>query len=381
MSKHRIVLILTLLSLIVVWIPGLRAQDSEVEDLTFFLTFVPNIQFAPLYVTIEKGYFADQGLNVDIEHGREPDGVDLIAADQMQFGLISGEQILLARAGQRPVKYVYEWFQKYPVAVVFPAGSAIESVADLAGRKVGVPSFSGATYSGIVALLAANAMTPDDLALEPIGFNAVEVVCLGGVEASVVYINNEPLQIQQRVGQGDCGDISDVEVIAVGDFADLVSNGIVTNEETINNNPALVQRVVSAFDAGLRDAINNPAEAYLLSLPYIESLVPDDEFITALESAAADQEIFLGSDPDRMTIAESRQTLYESLSGQFDAETLTQFQVLLATIDLWDAEQLGFSDLVSWEVTQATLAQMGFLEEAIDLEAAFTNEFVPAAQG
>jgi hypothetical protein len=55
-----------------------------------------------------------------------------------------------------------------------------------------------------------------------------------------------------------------------------------------------------------------------------------------------------------------------------------QFDVLLNTIVLWDAENLGVTDAESWDATEDVLVQMGFLETPGDLGGAFTNDFVPA---
>ncbi|HEX2905418.1 MAG TPA: ABC transporter substrate-binding protein [Phototrophicaceae bacterium] len=354
-------------------IPGAAAQEPV--DVTFFMTFVPNIQFAPVYVALEKGYFADAGINLTIEHGEEPVGLDLIAANERQFGLISGEEVIKARANGRPVVYVYEWFQKYAVGIVVPEG--VKSVKDLAGRKVGIPGRFGASYNGLVALLAANDMAESDIQLEPIGFNAPDVFCVGGVEASVVYINNEPQQIQQRIDQGECGAVTGINVFPVSDGADLVSNGLVTNETVIAENPELVQAIVTAFDKGLHDVINNPAEAYLLSAKYVENLPLTPELETALKTAATDQTEMLVATPEREAVAQSRADLRAALAESFDGAALLQFEVLLNTIELWDADVLGISDLKSWEVTQDILMTMDFLSAPIDLEAAFTNAFVP----
>jgi hypothetical protein len=51
--------------------------------------------------------------------------------------------------------------------------------------------------------------------------------------------------------------------------------------------------------------------------------------------------------------------------------------VLLATIDLWDADRLGYSEASSWDVTQKVLMNMDFIQQSIDLSLAFTDEFVP----
>jgi hypothetical protein len=131
------------------------------------------------------------------------------------------------------------------------------------------------------------------------------------------------------------------------------------------------------FDNGLRDAINNPAQAYLLSASYVDNLPLDDNFQFALEVASEAQIAFLATDPDQEAIAESRSALYEALSEQFDADTLIQLQVLLASIDLWEAETLGYTDSASWEATQELLITMGSLSNEIELSDAYTNEFVP----
>lgn len=361
---------------LVMLVGGVGAQ--EMTDLTLFLTYIPNVQFSPFYVAIEKGYFADEGLNITLQYGDEPDGVNLVAADELKFGVFSGEQVIQARANERPVVAVYEWFQKFPVGIVVPAESDIETVNDLAGRRVGIPGRFGASYSGLVALLADAGMSEDDIQLEPIGFNAPEVVCIGGVEAAVVYVNNEPLQIRQRAQVGDCGDIQDVRVIDVASAVDMVSNVIVTNETTIADNPALVESVVRAFDHAVRDSINNPAEAMLISAIYVENLLSDGE-MAVFEVEAAAQAEFLADEPEREAIAESRTELRERLTDQLEPGTLVQFDVLLSTIDLWDAEQSGVSEAESWQTTQAVLLSMGFLEAETDLDGTFTNEFLPEA--
>lgn len=348
------------------------AQDPSAQ--TFFMTFVPNIQFAPVYVALEKGYFAEAGIELTIEHGEEPLGLDLIAAGERQFGLISGEQVIAARAQERPVVYVYEWFQRFPIAVVVSSDSGIETVADLRGQRVGLPGRFGATYFGLTALLTANDMTEADIDLQEIGFNAPEVVCVGGVTAATVYSNNEPLQIAARAAAGDCGDVTGLQTFDVSDYADLVSNGIVTNEATISEQPELVAAIVSAFDRGLRDVIANPAEAYLISREYVENLPVSD----SLESALTEWGGQVDTTATRDDLAAGRLALLEALQSELTSDDLIQVQVLLATIDLWDAEVLGQTDAPSWEATQETLLQMGFLDAALDdLTAAYSNDFLP----
>ncbi|MEM6528983.1 MAG: ABC transporter substrate-binding protein [Chloroflexota bacterium] len=359
MKKLTLIVIL----LLSIAVAPVVAQD-DMADVSVFLPFIPNIQFAPMYVAIEKGYFAEAGLNVTLEYGSEPDGLELIATGDLDYGVFGGEQVILARSGERPVVFVYEWYQRNPIAIVVPLQADEETIATpdaLADLTVGVPGRFGATYSSLTALLTAAELTETDINLQEIGFNAPDVVCVGGVDAAAVYINNEPLQIRNRAQAGDCGDVADVEVIPVADFADLVSNGMVASEATIADNPAQVQAFVTAFDMALQDTINNPAEAYMLSVPHIEGL--PYESADVFEAAAADMQI----DPD-------------ALAADLTADEFLQLEVLLTTIPLWLAETPGTTDADSWELTQQTLIDMGFQSEPVALDAAFTNNFVPGLQ-
>lgn len=375
MSKRILVFVLFLLLAVG---PAAGAQDAPIPQ-TLFLTYIPNVQFAPVYVALEKGYFADAGIDLTVEHGDEPVGVDLIAAGQRQFGIIGGEQVIAARVNARPVVSVYEWFQQFPIAVVTPSDSGITTVEDLRGRRVGVPGRFGASYSGVVALLAAHGMTEADIQLEAIGFNAPEVICVGGVEAAVVYINNEPLQIERRAQANDCGSVTGVTVIPVADSVQLVSNGLVTNEDTIANQPELVRGMVAAYDGGVRDAINNPAEAYLLSANYVEGILPDD-LRAALEATAEAQAAWLAENPDadREAVAARNAEALAELQSTLSPDMLLQYEVLLATAALWDGDDIGMASLEAWENTQNTLLTMGFIPAPLDdLSAAFTNDFLP----
>lgn len=354
------------------------AQDEPTgEAETLLLNFIPNIQYAPFYVAQAAGLFEQNGLDIAFEYLEEPVVLDLVAAGQHAFGMVSGEQVILARAQDRPVTFVYEWYQQYPIGVVYDAASGVEGVTDLTEVRLGIPGRFGASYTALTTMIESAGLTEADIQLEEIGYNAPEVICVGGVDAAVVYINNEPLQIRERAASGDCGDIEAVEVIPVAAVSDLVSNGIITNEMTIAEQPDRVEAVVAAFDAAVRLTINNPARAYLLSIDYIDGLPAEPELVAALTDLAAAQDDFVATDPTPADIAASRAAMLTTLQAEFGTTVLLQFEVLLQTIPLWEADTLGFSDVAAWENMQATLLSLGLIDEAIDLETAFTNTFLP----
>lgn len=283
--------------------------------------FVPDPQFAPVYVADQKGYFADEGLQVSFDYSFETDGIALVGANELPLAIVSGEQVILGRAQGLPLVYVMEWFQRFPIAVVSRAEEGISEPADLAGKTVGLPGFFGASYVGYVGLLSAAGMSQEDVVAEEIGFTQVETLLADRVTAVVGYANNEPVQLAQ---QG-----VDTNVIYVADYIDLVANGIVTNEQILAENPQLVRGFVHAFLRGLQDTLDNPQAAFDISKAYVEGL------------------------------EDSRRA------------------VLDASLPLWQAETPGLTSPDSWTRTQDVLLRAGQLDIAVgDLEAAYDNQFV-----
>src|ERR1043165_1782031 len=104
---RKFVLITLGMALVLSGCDSLRSGNGtgELTKITLPMGYIPNIQFAPFYVAIQKGYFRDAGIEIEFDYKFETDGVKLVGAGELPFALVSGEQVLLARAQGLPVVY------------------------------------------------------------------------------------------------------------------------------------------------------------------------------------------------------------------------------------------------------------------------------------
>jgi len=303
----------------------MQTNEASLTKIRLPMGYIPSVQYAPFYVAAEKGYFREAGLDVEFDYSSETDGVALVGADELQFALVSGDQVLLARAQGLPVVYVTAWWRDYPVAVAALKQAGIRTLGDLKGKKIGLPGLYGASYIGLRALLNAAGLQENEVTLDSIGYNQVEALVAGQEDAVVIYVNNEPIQLK---AQG-----YDLDMIRVADHVHLASNGMISNESTIAHNPDLVQRMVQAVLKGIADTLTDPEQAFEICKKYIEGLDQVDQDV--------------------------------------------QRAILDASIEFWRADTPGISDQEAWENMQSVLLDMGMMDQALDLSAAYTNEFIP----
>jgi len=301
------------------------AAPGEPDHIRLPMGYLPSVQYAPFYMADARGYFADEGLELEFDYAFETDGVALVGAEELPFSLASGEQVLLARQQGLPVVYVLGWWQDFPVAIASLKTSHIDEPADLQGRSIGIPLLGGASYIGYAALMAANGLPVDAAKLEVIGFTQIEALRSGRVEAAVVYANNEPIVLEAEGVP--------VNLLRVADYVTLASNGVITNEATLREDPGLVRRMIRATLRGLRDTLEDPEAAYDVSRKYVEGL-----------------------------------------SGANEA---VQRKVLEESLRFWQTDRLGFTRPEAWQNMQQVMIDSGLLPAPQDLEQAYTNEFIP----
>lgn len=309
-------------------------SSSGKQDVTLALSYIPDVQFAPYYVAQDKGYFANEGLNVTFQHGTIDNLMALVGQGKIQFALASGDEVLQARAGGIPVRTVATQYQKYPVALASLKGKGLTTPASLKGKTIGIPGQYGSTYTGLKVLLAAAHLTEDDVKVTTIGFTQREAISQGKVDGAMVFSMNEPVQLA-NAGVA-------VDVLQVSSVTNLASIGLITSDSVISSNPQLVQKMVRAIQLGIRDTIANPDAAFDSSI----KIAPDSK----------------GSDPNLSKLVLKEMVKY-------------------MTSDSVKGQPYGYNDPKLWETSAQFLLDNKLLQTKVDPSTAFTNDFIKADQG
>ena len=175
-------------------------------------------------------------------------------------------------------------------------------------------------------LLFSAGLSEKDVTLDSIGFNQVAALAADQEQAVSVYTTNEPVQLEAQGYK-----LNEIRV------ADVAAAGVQRHDHQRGNhsasNPDLVRRMTSAFLKGLADTVANPDEAYKISKKYVQDLAKQDRSHAKGNPAAHDRAV--------------------------------------------EDRRLGPSDPKPWENMQETLLKMGLLKQPLDVNKAFTNEFVP----
>ncbi len=299
-------------------------QEEGYRDVSIAMGFVPNVQFTPMYVALERGYFEEEGLNIELDYGMETDLLQQVGANKVPFAIVSGDQTILARGNGLPVTYVFNWYRRFPVCIVSMASSGITEPADLVGRTVGTTALEGASYLGWLAFLKQVGIPAADIDLQVIGYTQVPSLVEGRVDAAISYAMNEPVQLKAAGHE--------VNVFYLDSYTHLVSNGIVTNDMTIEEEPELVERVVRAFRRGLQDTIDDPDAAFEIT----RKAIPEMDDDTAVLQRA----------------------------------------VLEECVVFWRGDNLGASVPEHWKESVELLQEIGLLETDVDPDGLYTNTFV-----
>ncbi|MBC8504158.1 MAG: ABC transporter substrate-binding protein [Anaerolineales bacterium] len=300
--------------------------EVPLDSVTLQLQWVTQAQFAGYYVALDKGWYLDEGIDLTIKPGG-PDisPADSVAGGTAEFGTSLLADIIVAIQQGKPIISVGQIQQINGLLLLAKKTSGIETPQDLAGKDVGV--WLGSWQAQFDALMAKEGFTANDFNLVSQGFS-MDSFLNDELDVASAMIYNEYYVVLENGFSPE-----DINIIDYADYGlGFPGDVLMTNTQLVEQNPDLVTRMLRASLRGWQYAVENPEETVDIVLKY-----------------------------DKPGI----QTREHQLSMMNEIAKLVKVTV----------RPLGFTDRSDIRATINTLANFGILDEAIEPEIVFTNDF------
>ena len=227
------------------------------DRLTVLLDWFINPDHAPLYVALERGYFADQGLDVRFVAPSDPnDPPKLVAAGRADIAVSYQPQLHLQVARGLPLRRIATLVATPLNSLVVLADGPIKAIADLKDKRVGF-SVGGFEDALLGAMLERHGLTLDDIELINVNFSLSPSLISGQVDAVIGAFRNfelNQMDILKRPGRAFF-----VEEEGVPGYDELI---LVASANNLDD-PRLT-RFLTALEQGVQYLVNHPDESWQL---------------------------------------------------------------------------------------------------------------------
>jgi ABC-type nitrate/sulfonate/bicarbonate transport system substrate-binding protein len=299
-------------------------EPEELETVTVILDWTPNTNFSGIYAAIERGYYREEGLSVELVQA--PGSViQMVGANQAEFGFSYQEEVTFARLADIPVVSVAAVIQHNSSGFISLKERGIETPADFEGKSYGGwgSPVEEATIKALMERHGAN-------------FEKVNMITTGEVDALIAIEREADFAWIFYGWTGIAAELKGmnfnfIELRSEDSALDYYTPVLISSETTIASKPDLVERFMSATAKGYRLAIEKPDEAAQILLDAVPELNP-----------------------------KLVQTSQKWLANQYQA----------------DAQTWGLQQLETWEAYGSWLFEHGLIDEIPVMENAFTNEFL-----
>ena len=228
-------------------------EDTKVK---LALDWYPNANHTGLYIALEKGYFKDENIAIEIYTPSDPSTVlQTVGAGQDDFGISYQPDLILAKSKNIPVKSVLAFVQ-HPLNIIMTLKeSNITRPSDLKGKKIAYPGIP-LNENLLDTLLKSDGLVgKEEVELINTGYALVPPLIGKTVDACLgCYLSHETIMAEN---EGYPVNVMRMEQWGVPDYYELV---LVASDEMVANNKDLVERMTRAISKGYNDAISNPKE-------------------------------------------------------------------------------------------------------------------------
>lgn len=234
-----------------------NSGPPETRSITLMADWLPWASQAAFYEAKQKGFYAEQMLDVDIKSPPNPaDPIKLVATKRVQFSLTYVPEVMLARENGIPIVSVAAVIQRIASGLLAMPGSGIKTAADLKGKTLGVGPKADA-QAFLRTLMATAGLKREDVKIVDPGFAHVPMLMAGTVDAAHGIAFGELLVLNSRLRK---------EGKPPGTFLPYTDYGVpafyymvlAANEDWIKSNPQTTCRFIKATIKGLQSALASP---------------------------------------------------------------------------------------------------------------------------
>ena len=329
--KKFITILLTFVLLFSIVGCGKITNKNEEETITIVLDWTPNTNHTGIFVAQAKGYFKEAGLNVEVVQPPEDGAVTLVASGKAQFGVSFQDSLAPAFAGdaKMPVTAVGAVIQHNTSGIISRAGEGMDTPKGLEGKKYATWDLD-VEKETIRDVMKADGGNFDLVELIPSTVTD-EVSALKSKSVDAIWIFYGWAGVACEVAGLDTDYFEFADVDPVFDYYTPV---IIGNNAWLNENPETAKAFMGALSKGYTYAVENPKEAADILMEASPELKSNSELVYASQEYLAEEYI---SDATRW--------------GEFDAERWAAF--------------------FNW------LNENDLLEDEIDPNYGFTNDYLP----
>ncbi len=258
---NRILFFSLTLLLLVMASAGVEANTdisgNNKEKVTIQLKWYHQFQFAGYYAAVEKGFYAEEGLQVELrQRVAGTSHIEDVLQGRAQYG-VSDAGLLLTRQQGKPVVLLAQILQHSPLVLLTRKDSGIRSAEDLAGKRVMFDA-EGDGNMPIIAMLLKTFNKLDAVEVQQISFNPQDLID-GKTDAYASYLTNQPDWYHQRN--------VDVNIIDPRDYGiDHAGDNLFTTEQELAEHPERVEKIRRATLKGWEYALKNSEEIVELIL-------------------------------------------------------------------------------------------------------------------
>jgi NitT/TauT family transport system substrate-binding protein len=226
------------------------------DKVTLMLNWYVYGEHAPFYYGKEKGIFAQEGIDLEIQEGRGSGTVaQVVAAKTVQFGYIDVPTMMRATVKGAPITAVGVALQTSPMSAMGFVEKNIKKADDLKGKTVATTPGDSMSQIWPLFLKKANLKESDMKIVSGDATTKLNAVINGQADVLLGYVMDQSMKIKDATGK-------DVFPIKFADYGiNLVSSGVVAHRDFVKENPDLVKRFMSAATKSIEAAVKDPKGA------------------------------------------------------------------------------------------------------------------------